>query len=322
MDKMVYDVVSLYSIYFHFMDAKKSTLNIALAFDQNFTTPVYVLLTSIFTNNASYHISFHVIAEGLDKITKDDISLFVEKNNGSISYYSVEKKVVQQFILSKDAPHVTSATYYRLFFPELVSESINYLLYLDTDIIVIGDLGRLFQTSLSPFPLGAVADPKIIKRPDLGIDNGGGYFNAGVLLIDLKEWKRQRVTEKTVEFLNSSGEKIVLGDQDALNFVLANNWHKLQRCYNVTFYDIPIRLKRKELTGYLKDKVIIHYTTQHKPWLLTSHNRLRYLYYDYFRKSPQAGSNMYADVKLRKKYWYKLFKRQLKELLVDLGIPL
>ena len=299
----------------------KDCIHIALAFDKNFITPFYVLLTSIFSNNSNNDIAFHIIAEDLEEDEKNAILFFANKNNANIYFYSVDKKIVQRFILSLDAPHVTSATYYRLYFPQLIPANINYLLYLDTDTIVIGNLKKLYQTSIGSFPVGAVADPKILKRPDLGIYKDGGYFNAGVLLIHLQEWRRQSISEKTGDFLITCPEKIVLGDQDALNFVLANNWYKLDKGYNVTFYDIPRKLRKKEFGAYLRDKVIIHYTTQNKPWLLTCSNRLRYLYQYYFQTSPHACFNVYSDEKLRKKYRYKLLKRRLKEFFIDLGIP-
>lgn len=302
------------------MNDTDQTIHLALAFDRNFIIPFHVLLVSIFANNSKYQVILHVVAEDLEEKERADIVLFVEKNNANIYFYSIEKNVVRQFILLTDAPHVTAATYYRLYIPELVPGDINRLLYLDTDTIVNGELGALYKTLLGPYPVAAVSDSKILTRPDLGIHKNGGYFNAGVLLINLKEWKRQRISEKTIEYLNDFSDKLVLGDQDALNFVLANNWYKLCRGYNVTFYDIPNRLKRQNFEAYLNEKVIIHYTTQNKPWLLTCTNRLRYLYRYYFQRSPYGSSCFYADEKLRKKYRYKIFKRWLKEFLIDLGI--
>ena len=303
------------------MERKNNSVHIAIAFDQNFITPFYVLLTSIFLNNGKYYFVFHTIAEDLEDGEKDQLVNFVRQNNADIFFYSLDKKIVQQFTLSIDSPHITAATYYRLYFPELIPPDIDYLLYLDTDIIVIGDLGKLYQTSLDNFPVGVVSDAKILKRPDLGIEIEGGYFNAGVLLINIKEWKLQKVTQKAVEFLITFPEKIIMVDQDALNAVLCNMWYKLDKCYNVTFYDVPRRLKKKQIAHFLQDKVIIHYTTQNKPWLLTCTNRLRNLYHFYFQKSPRATSHKYVDEDLKNKYRYKLIKRRLKEFLIDIGVP-
>ena len=303
------------------MEGKDNRIHIAVAFDQNFIIPFYVLLTSIFLNNEKHSIVFHTIAEDLDESEKNRIINFVRQNNADIFFYSLDKQIVQQFILAKDSPHITAATYYRLYFPELIPPDIDYLLYLDTDIIVIGDLGKLYQTSLGSFPVGAVSDAKILKRPDLGVEIEGEYFNAGVLLINIKEWKLRGVTQKAVEFLITFPEKIILADQDALNAVLSNIWYKLDKGYNITFYDVPRRLKERQIELFLKDKAIIHYTTQNKPWLLTCTNRLRNLYHYYFQKSPVATTNKYVDEELKNKHRFKLIKRGLKEFLIDIGVP-
>jgi len=304
------------------MEGRDNSIHIAIAFDQNFITPFYVLLTSLFLNNGKHNIVFHTIAEDLEDSEKQRILNFVRQHNAAIFFYSLDKKIVQQFTLAKDSPHITAATYYRLYFPELIPPGIDYLLYLDTDIVVIGDISKLYQTSLGNLPVGAVSDPKILKRPDLGIEKEGEYFNAGVLLINIKEWKLQEVTQRAAEFLINFPEKIILADQDALNAILAGSWYKLDKGYNITFYDVPLRIKEKQIEPFLKDKIIIHYTTQNKPWLLTCTNRLRNVYHYYLQKSPRAASNKYIDEELRNKYKYKLIKRRLKEFLIDIGVPI
>jgi len=134
------------------MEGRDNSIHIAIAFDQNFITPFYVLLTSIFLNNGKHNVIFHTIAEDLEESEKNRILNFVWQNNADIFFYSLDKQIVQQFILAKDSPHITAATYYRLYFPELIPPGIDYLLYLDTDIIVLGDLSKLYQTSLGNFP--------------------------------------------------------------------------------------------------------------------------------------------------------------------------
>ena len=299
---------------------KKDKIHIALAFDQNFIAPFYVLLTSIFLNNNEKQFVFHAIVEELDEKQRELILFFVQQNKAEILFYSVDAKLIKQFTLSVESPHITSATYYRLFFPELLSKDIDRLIYLDTDIIVIGELDKLYHSSIEDSTIGAVADAKVRSRPDLGIVKEGEYFNAGVLLINLNQWRELKITERTIKFLMTYPDKILLADQDALNNVLLNNWYKLDKKYNITFYDVPNNLKKNQFDRFLNDKVIIHYTTQNKPWLLTCTNRLRYLYNLYLQKSPLAGSAVYADKNLRRRYMHKLFKRRLKELLIDWGI--
>jgi len=292
----------------------KNYLHIAFAFDQQFVTPFYVLLTSIFLNNKKCKFTFHVIAEGVGNGERKKIAAFVSHNNCEINFYQISSEIVSGFKIPENS-HFSPSTYFRIFFPALINKEIKKLLYLDTDIIVIGDLLDLYNTTVS-LPIGACVDKKIQKRPELGIHEEDKYFNAGVLLINLDEWKRQHISEKTIQFLNDFPEKIRWVDQDALNAVLKDNWHQIPAKYNVTFYDIPEYLKKKEFENFLKDKVIIHYTTQNKPWLLTCVNRFRFLYYYYLRKSPQSGQRSSTNIS-KTAFFFKRIKRFVKEWLID-----
>jgi lipopolysaccharide biosynthesis glycosyltransferase len=288
------------------------TIHIALAFDKNYITPFYVLLTSIFINNRDCDFCFYVIASGLKEVELKRISEFIKKNNSAIKFYEVDETQIRNLVMPEKS-HFSPSTYYRLFFPSLVPEEIAKLLYIDTDIVVINGLSELYNTEVLS-PIAATLDPKEEIRPELGITEKGTYFNAGVLLINLKEWKKANVLEKTINYLNDNPEKIKWVDQDALNAVLIDNWERLPNKYNVTFYDIPEHIQKKQISGFLKDKIIIHFSTQNKPWLLTCTNRLRFLYDYYLKLSPYP--NKLTNPYNAKPYW-KLVRRSLKELLID-----
>jgi lipopolysaccharide biosynthesis glycosyltransferase len=287
-------------------------IHIALAFDKNYITPFYVLLTSIFTNNRDCNFYFYVIASGLKENELKRISEFIKRHNADIKFYEIDHTQVSNLVMPEKS-HFAPSTYYRLFFPSMVPENISKLLYIDTDIVVINSLSELYNTEVI-LPIAATLDPKEEVRPELGIFEKGKYFNAGVLLINLEKWKKANVLEKSIKYLKDYPEKIKLVDQDALNAVLIDNWQKLPNKYNVTFYDVPENIQRKQINAFLKDKIIIHYSTQNKPWLLGCTNRLRFLYDYYLKLSPYPDKLTYGYN--AKPYW-KLARRSLKELLID-----
>jgi lipopolysaccharide biosynthesis glycosyltransferase len=272
-------------------------MHIAISFDQNFITPTYVFLTSLFDNNRKHKITFHAIATGVSESEKQKISRYIHQHGASITYYSIDEKSLNSFVIPEHS-YFTVATYYRLFFPGLVPTDVQQLLYIDTDTVVVGDLGSLYQINISPYPAAAALDTAVTVRPDLGIDHPGGYFNAGVLLIDINTWKQQQISEKAIQFLIDYPEKIQWVDQDALNAVLYHNVYKLDGGYNVTFYDIPQELPRSNYKNFLTNKYIIHYTTGlHKPWSMMGENKLRYIYHEYLKKSPKKSENKYKNYK-------------------------
>ena len=265
-----------------------NTIHIALAFDQNFLTPFYVLLTSVFENNKQSNFYIHAIATGIDGAEKKRIINYVEANNSKILFYELQKKHLETVVMPVTDPRYTLANFYRLFFPILISDTINKVIYLDTDIVVIGDLATLYNTNVEAVPFAAVLDPAKEIRVDLGIREPNSYFNSGVLLMNLDNWREQKISEKALQFVSQYPEKCIYVDQCALNAVSINNWIRLDSRFNVMGQYVPV-IKKKYYKDFLKDKVIIHFNIR-KPWDRLCQMRLKYLYYYYYHKSPQASS--------------------------------
>jgi lipopolysaccharide biosynthesis glycosyltransferase len=286
-------------------------IHLALAFDQNYIVPIYTLLTSIFDNNRKNSIVFHVIATGLSKLEKDSLRLYVNKNNSEIHFYEIEESHLAALVLN-EGDHFTVAAYYRLFFPLLVPAEVKKLLYLDTDIIVLGDLMELYQTEIGEVPVAVALDVNIGPRPDLGVEDGY-YFNSGVLLINIPEWRAQCITEKALKFMQDFPEKIKWVDQDALNGVLLKNFKILESRFNLTIADIPEDLPKRSFKHFLQDKIVIHFTTANKPWFGHGVNKFRYLYHYYLMKSPHPFKSKYIDFKWESNYLKKFIKIRLIE---------
>ena len=266
--------------------------NIAIAFDQNYLAPVYALLTSLFLNNRN-SICIHAIASGLTNEQLEELEVYSHKHNSIIHFYKIDDNFGADFVLP-DTLWWTAAIYYRLLFPSLLPPDVSRFLYLDTDIIVLKSLHGLFEFDMQHKAVGAVSD-KVHNRPELGISGIGNYFNSGVLLIDRSKWVSQNITEKTIDFIRNHSDKLVNPDQDALNAELINNWVRLPSSYNFMYEDIPAGLTRRECQNLAQNVVILHYTTQHKPWAMIGRNPLRYIYQYYLSKAPNKYRVRYTD---------------------------
>jgi len=286
-------------------------LNLAIAFDQNYIAPFYALLTSIFNNNKNNATHIHLIVTGLSDSEKKAISTYASAHDCSIHYYNIDTSKLSNFVLNNNW---TAAVYYRLFFPLLVPESITRLLYLDTDTLVINNLQELFNQDLNGHPVGAVYDNYVKNAPQLGIFNEEEYLNSGVLLIDIAKWKQQKISEKAFQFLQEFPQKIKFVDQDALNYVLVDNWKKLDKKYNFMYSYIPEQSTSQTLQNYLEEVVVLHFTLQ-RPWHMLCRNRYRELYFLYLEKSPLKSTKKIADFKWNK--LFLLFKIRIEEFYYD-----
>lgn len=199
--------------------------------------------------------------------------------------------------------HMSIATYYRLMAPRILSIDIKKILYLDSDIIVRRSLTDLWTTDLRDHALAAVQEFYWDQRkPFVEIPPGSKYFNAGILLINLDYWRRNKIGERAIDFIINNPQKVNYWDQDALNALLVNRWINLPPIWNVQvnrwsdleWIDLPTILNVYDDTEARKlvaNAAIVHFVGPVKPWHWRWHqsNRkypLKSEYHRYRRKTP------------------------------------
>lgn len=126
--------------------------------------------------------------------------------------------------LPNQRAHLTVETYYRLFISDILPSDIDKVLWLDCDIIVAGDLKELWNEGISDSAVGVVPDfennnVRVMNR--LKYDAAYGYFNAGVLLINLKYWRRENIIPIFTNYISDHYENLYYHDQDVLNYVFS-----------------------------------------------------------------------------------------------------
>jgi lipopolysaccharide biosynthesis glycosyltransferase len=173
--------------------------------------------------------------------------------------------------------HLTVETYYRLFLETAFDETVKRVVYLDADLVVLGDLSCLAAIDLGGKTVGAAIDIHVLRWAGGGSalwgkdTNDRPYFNAGVLVIDLDAWRTRQVRQRAIDFLASHQDGILFWDQDALNAVLNDDWKEIDLRWNRTthFWErsregtLPFSA---ETIASLRDPFIVHFASPNKPW--------------------------------------------------------
>lgn len=180
--------------------------------------------------------------------------------------------------------HLSYAAFFRYFIPDFVEE--DKVLYLDSDIIVRGNLEPLFATELGDSPLAAVHD----AFP-------GDFFNSGVMLINNAYWKAHKVSQALLDLTNQHHEE-AYGDQGILNMHFSGQWLQLDARYNFFVGMDTVAANMGVWDWYdqaevaAQEAVILHYTDR-KPWHQSYINRLGEVWWFYYGKD-------WSDILLRK----------------------
>lgn len=200
-------------------------MDIVCSIDNNYVQHCCVMLTSFFENNKEEGNVIHLLTEGITEDNKKTIEELIHAYKGEFCYYLVNSEIVASFPI-KEGDHLTIATYYRLLMADILPQSIDKILYLDCDIIINDSITELWNTSLDGYAMAAIEElgcslPDVYKR--LGYDKKYGYFNAGVLLINLQYWREHNLTREFLLYIAENYEKLKAHDQDVLNALLHKN---------------------------------------------------------------------------------------------------
>jgi len=126
--------------------------------------------------------------------------------------------------------HYSIDNYTRLWMAEFFPASVDKVLYLDSDIVVTGDISGMWNVPLGDAIIGAVTIPGSTRCDAFDIPEGYGYFNSGVLIVDLAHWRCEDIFTRLIDYLAS--ESIVDADQDVLNACLYDRRLPLPYVYN------------------------------------------------------------------------------------------
>ena len=243
---------------------------IVLIADQAYTEQLTVTMKSIMYHNKS--VDFYIINQGIMTDWFRKVRRVAKILGGAV--YSIPfdtEKISCKLGISN---HSSLIAYVKYFIADLVDRE--KVLYIDSDTVINGDLKSIFSIDLSGFPVAAVRD----------ID---GSYNTGVLLIDIAKWRELSISEQCLEICsNKKNEQLELEDfknsQSIFNQLFQDNCLELAKRYNVQVgYDLVAFYNNwQEHFNLEYDPIVIHYTTNRKPWNSSVSYRFREKWWDFY----------------------------------------
>ena len=263
-------------------------------------------MLSIF-DNTNAEVTVHILHDNtLTQENRDKFFYLAGHYGQVVKFYNVEKfidendEMLQKIkLIPSEGTHFSVAMFYRFFIPQIFSEDIKKVIYLDSDIIVNLDIKKLWQNKLINEPLGVV--PEILNgiQPEKtsvclccrdGFVAPEHYFNSGVLLMNLTVLRNEKDSLlKGIEF-RASHPEYKLYDQEILNYCFATRTLKLPVKYNCMVKDMP---KRKENTV---KQMIYHYAGKKDGIGLDMKDPFNKLWMGFFIRTPWFNADMIGNI--------------------------
>jgi len=182
-------------------------------------------------------LNVHVLDCGLDDPDElRDVVLEATLSPIDVRMHRMPEDVLERFHLNR--PNLSKAAFARLLAPSILAD-VDRVLYLDSDVLVTGDIVELWRCDLGGLARGAVRDPLFVflgqdvrNCRQFGISPLHHYFGTGVMLMDLRQWRNEDVEPRLLELGAPSRLVRRFNDQSILNLHFAGRIRPLPRRWN------------------------------------------------------------------------------------------
>lgn len=250
--------------------------------DEGYILPLTVMVRSLLENLAGgTRVDLYIIQDNVSPTSRDRAEDSWKPFPVRSHWITPEKPIIDGNTQGFTGP---PATYFRLLVGEILPPEASKAVYLDADIVVLGDLSELWNMEMNgklalavpdayakSFHLGRMS--RMAFKENVRFTSQSSYFNAGVLLIDVEGWRREAVGERALRFIKDYGENLAFRDQDALNCALQGRWGHLSPTWN--FHELPDCLflwnsylyHLEDIQEAISKPKVVHFTSHAKPWM-------------------------------------------------------
>lgn len=273
-----------------------NTLDIVFASDRKFLPYTGVTLYSLLSNyRGSLPLRVFILTD--EAIPAEFLERFDAMR--SVCDFSLEPLIVDpsDFANLRTTPGISVATYFRLKMETLLPDDVSFVIYLDSDLLILKSLSEMLWSLPEDKVLFGVEDSrsldyvrKFSQHPDTM------HINAGVLMFDIKVFRRLNFQKWYREYIQARKYLLMLGDQEIITSIFGLVIGKIDLRWNVhgSMFD-PKWVARTagvfngyspdEITSAASDPAIIHYTYHRKPWMGAEHPRAE-MWIELAKKTP------------------------------------
>ncbi len=241
-------------------------LNILISVDSNYLDKAQTLLFSV-RQHTREAICVYLLNHSLKEQEVHNFSAYLQ-NKCRIQLHVVDttNTILDDFPLL--GPGFTIETYYRILAQFLLPDSVDRILWLDADMVVLKDIAPLYYQPFDGMMYAVCPDSKANSdwvrecKAKLSLPESHVYFNAGMMLMDLKALRNSLTIAELLQQCNLIRDKLTYNDQDILNYIYSGKVKYLEWKQ----YNYQLVLLKRIPKNDIHDIVILHYTGPDKPW--------------------------------------------------------
>lgn len=265
------------------------SLSLLFCFDKNYNLQAFSSIISFLDNSLS-PLNIYIIHKS--ESTLDFIPEII-KNHKNLEKIKIFKFNLNSSFPDIEGTHVSEATYYRLFFEYFINDPIEYITYVDSDIICNKEPNNFIERTIdnlknSSFAIACKTESlknqyneEIFNRINM---QSSKYFNAGVMVIDINKWKNQNISRLLIETLKKIDFKLHFWDQDLFNHYFDGSYVEFNDIFNWNII-LENTYSKLEESKIFENVILFHFYGKTKPWVSRGlFSKYSFIYHENFRK--------------------------------------
>ncbi len=246
-------------------------MNILVTLDKGYINPLCVMLCSLTDSHPNTIFDVYVMNKSFGNADYEYIKTKLNCDQIHFHDIKVDDKILADAPVTDRYPH---EMYYRIFAAKFLPDTIDKILYLDPDLVVIKDISVLYSIDLVNNYFAAASHVgkslQKINEIRLQMDTKGPYINSGVMLMNLKALRKEQNYREVFEYIEKNRNILFLPDQDIISAIYSDKIVPIDPyIYNMTerMLRSPKSIKREiDYEWVQKNSAIIHYCGRNKPW--------------------------------------------------------
>lgn len=251
---------------------EKDKMHLLFTADENYAVRIPTVLYSIKAAHPVQSAHIHLISDSCTEDAVSKLKACCDRLEFGFTYYQIDEDVFSDAPITK---HYSSAMYYRLLASEILPDSMERILYLDPDILVINPLTELWEMDLCGYTFAAAShsmpESPVHDINHIRLNTTTHYYNTGVLLMDLTKCRRMIDQEDVFRYIEENQHVLILPDQDVFNALYGiytlevpdEIWNYDTRKYSQYLVESGGILTVDEV---IKRTSILHFCGKNKPW--------------------------------------------------------
>lgn len=249
-------------------------MNVLVTCNENYLPPLKTMLWSLFKSNGGELFTIYFMHNNMAENRLEELDLFIKRNGHEFFPIDGSSLFEEETTVNR---YYSIEMYYRLLAPFVLPDEVDRILYLDPDIINLNPVSDFYHQDFNGNLFVATTHDYLTKwiQPinniRLNTLESKGYFNTGILLMNLPAIRLSKTKEDILSGIELNKNRLLLPDQDVFNHlywdaILEADW----RIYNLDprYYSKAnvVFPKDYNLEWVEEEVVFIHYCGKQKPW--------------------------------------------------------